>query len=264
MRLAKNHIFLILTKRPERMKKWLNRVDEWGGWHTHDGRPPLGTVSGHCEATGIVVGGKTWPLSNVHLGVSVEDQKTADERIPLLLQTPASKRFVSYEPALGPVDFTKLIYRYKGLTCRVNALHAEVICLNTCSTMDSPAAKRSLDQIIMGGESGPRARPLHPDWARSVRDQCKDAGVPFFFKQWGEWQPKRESNVRYKEYAGQLIASTIISSTDKKRVGKVSYIAYPPVITEDRKVGPFERMRRVGKKAAGARLDDKEHREILG
>ena len=111
-----------------------------------------------------------WPLPNAWLGVSIEDQATADERIPLLLQTPAAVRFVSYEPALAPI-----------------ALRDEWMHLGCRPTMDLPPGSGKCDWLICGGESGPKARPMHPDWARSVRDQCQAAGVPFFFKQWGEY-----------------------------------------------------------------------------
>lgn len=124
-----------------------------------------------------------FPLPNVWLGVSVEDQKTADERIPLLLQTPAAVRWVSYEPALGPVDFTKyLTSGWKDIiTGKWYPHHPKSETLE----QDVPI----LDWLVAGGESGPGARPAHPDWFRSVRDQCQAAGVPFFFKQWGEWLP---------------------------------------------------------------------------
>lgn len=129
---ADQHTYQILTKRPERMHDYFKR----GNWMLD------------------------YPLSNVWLGVSCEDQKAADERIPWLLKTPAAVRFVSYEPALGPVDFETYIEQ---------------------GEYEEPP----LDWIIAGGESGPGARPAHPDWFRSVRDQCVEAGVPFFFKQWG-------------------------------------------------------------------------------
>lgn len=158
------HIFQILTKRPERMMNVINKElpnmigDLMGQW-------TLKTVT--------EVGG--WPLPNVWLGVSVEDQKTADERIPWLLETKAAKRFVSYEPALGPVDFTKIMYRDGDLTTCLPPGHLGL------------SDWAVLDWVIAGGESGPQSRPSHPDWFRSVQDQCAAAGVPFFFKQWGEW-----------------------------------------------------------------------------
>lgn len=131
------HTFMILTKRPQRM------ADLWR----------INSAPG-----GVLSGG----LSNAWLGVSAEDQKTADERIPYLLQTPAAVRFLSCEPLLGPID------------------------LGFPFVSDNPLmVQRHVDWVIAGGEGGPGARPMHPDWARGLRDQCVSAGVPFFFKQWG-------------------------------------------------------------------------------
>ena len=116
------------------------------------------------------------PPRNVWLGVSVEDQATADERIPLLLQTPAAVRWVSAEPLLEQIDLTKLgnsYVRRNALTGFLDAGHA---------TLMRDALPR-LDWVVAGGESGPKARPSHPDWFRSLRDQCQAAGVPFFMKQ---------------------------------------------------------------------------------
>ena len=129
-----HHTFLILTKRASRMQKF---------W---------------AENPGVII-------PNLWLGVSVEDQKTADERIPYLLQTPAAKRFVSFEPALGEVDFDK----------------REWLCKSWSE--GKPTIGTYLDWVIMGGESGPGARPMDINWARSVKNQCVEAGVPFFFKQ---------------------------------------------------------------------------------
>jgi protein gp37 len=119
-----------------------------------------------------------WPLPNVWLGVSVEDQKWADIRIPALLRTPAAVRFLSCEPLLGPVDLKRSVWtmgseRGHGLTA--SFVHAGGCCDRF----------HGIDWVIAGGESGPGARPMVPAWARSLRDQCTDAGVPFFFKQWG-------------------------------------------------------------------------------
>jgi protein gp37 len=138
------HTYQVLTKRPERMRRLL------GGGNILN----FVTAAEECAAM-YSHAHVTWPLSNVHLGVSIEDQATADERIPLLLQTPAAVRWISAEPLLGDVDLSELIDR--------------------------------LDWVVVGGESGPNARPLHPDWARSLRDQSIGAGIPFLFKQWGEF-----------------------------------------------------------------------------
>jgi protein gp37 len=170
MALCPQHTFQVLTKRPKRMQEWFNglkydsshsvdrcwtRIYREAGWIAlnqstkwRDWNRTLPAYDSHPSRSAC------WPLPNVWLGVSVEDQATADARIPLLLQTPAAFRFVSYEPALGPVDFWNL--------------------LHGC-----------IDWLICGGESGPGARPFDLAWARSARDQCKAAGVPFFLKQLG-------------------------------------------------------------------------------
>lgn len=113
------------------------------------------------------------PRENVWYGTSVATQEWADKRIPVLLHTPAAVRFISAEPLLGPVD----------LGYREPCDHPRRPCLDI-------GCWRALDWVICGGESGPGARPMHPDWARSLRDQCVAAGVPYFFKQWGAWSPE--------------------------------------------------------------------------
>lgn len=174
MALCPQHQFLILTKRPERLKNFMTII---GLEHE------IGKIAYNvAEENGIdwdwrwrkyetATGEKRWPLPNVMLGVSVEDQKTADERIPLLLQTPATKRFVSYEPALGPVIFSGAWNDY----------------LNGWAPRDHPDSLRKptnkLDLIIMGGESGPGFRSMDLSWARSVMNQCHWANTCFFFKQ---------------------------------------------------------------------------------
>jgi protein gp37 len=112
--------------------------------------------------------------------VSVEDQKRADDRIPHLLATPAAVRFVSAEPLLGHVDLRFLQPR---------DLDTEIDSLRGTHGVYRPHGGRCarLDWVIAGGESGPKARPMQPKWARSLRDQCANSGVPFFFKQWGQW-----------------------------------------------------------------------------
>ena len=114
------------------------------------------------------------PLPNVWLGATVVNQEEADRDIPKLLAVPAASHFVSCEPLLGPLDFEDVpvgmfgALRPYGGSCGKNP---------------------RIDWVIVGGESGPDARPIHPEWVRSVRDQCALAHVPFHFKQWGEWAP---------------------------------------------------------------------------
>ncbi len=135
--------------------------------------------------------GFSWPLPNVWLGTTVENQAEADRRIPHLLSVPAAVHFLSCEPLLGPVDL-RAIYKnetmidpFEGMT------ESPVFDLGDRFVAVNPRYRRTgkLDWIIAGGESGPDARPPDLDWFRSLRDQCAEAGVPFFFKQWGEWQP---------------------------------------------------------------------------
>ncbi len=187
------HTFQILTKRLERMlawTSWVENVSPPGG-----GRVSPGVVCA-VESRGRIRGAAmafptreesdgltriAWPLPNVWLGVSVEDQATADERIPLLLQTPAAVRFVSYEPALGPVDFEQL---REGTFNALDGIDFEAIGdIRDAGIWKGQPAQ--LDWLIVGGESGPGARPFDLAWARSAVAQCKAAGVPVFVKQLG-------------------------------------------------------------------------------
>lgn len=146
---AEQHTFQVLTKRPERMRDMLNDQIIM------------------CDLSCVILPGPrwaTWPLPNVWLGVSVENQHWADERIPLLLQTPAAVRFISAEPLLGPVNLKQ------AGAIRMDTWHAD---------------HGQLDWVIVGGESGPKHRPFDAHWARDIRDQCASAGVPLFVKQLG-------------------------------------------------------------------------------
>ena len=124
-------------------------------------------------------------LPNAWLGTTVENQEEAERRIPHLLASHASVHFLSCEPLLGPIDLTRIPMPHDGGRV-MSALHGHEIAgmVGNCVGWIP-----QIDWIICGGESGPGARPMHPDWARSLRDQCKAAGVPFLFKQWGEWGP---------------------------------------------------------------------------
>jgi protein gp37 len=177
MALSSRHTFQVLTKRPERM------LDYVGGWFERMSRSQA--VFNHPAGARLIPQLFDWSclpaiLPNAWLGVSCERQQEADERIPLLLQTPAAIRFVSAEPLLGPIDLTAIQYERDHW-------------LDVIESRQWPerfALGRGLDWVIAGGESGPKARPMHPQWARDLRDQCNAAGVPFFFKQWGGRSPK--------------------------------------------------------------------------
>lgn len=122
-----------------------------------------------------------WPLSNVWLGATVVNQEEADRDVPKLLAVPARVRFLSIEPMIGPIDLTSIRVPLAGES------YTEGNVLVHKSGLDRGAPRPAIDWVICGGESGPHARPMHPAWVRSLRDQCAAAGVPFHFKQHGEW-----------------------------------------------------------------------------
>ncbi|MDE0124244.1 MAG: phage Gp37/Gp68 family protein [Bryobacterales bacterium] len=169
------HTFQILTKRPARARDYLI------GLTRRD----------------------SWPWSHVWIGVSVEDQRTADRRIPILLETPAAVRWISAEPLLGPVDLCRLGWKSEdgGRTLSfIDALEGERFVQREASPARPPSSCEVssvpwLDWVVCGGESGPGARPMDPAWVRSLRDRCVDSGVPFFFKQWGGTNRKRTGRV---------------------------------------------------------------------
>lgn len=177
------HTYKILTKRPDRMRDWFEWVaSRWGGSRNVPqamfcvgkavdcGVDPAPLQKGRCAP---------WPLLNVHPGVSVSNQPDADESLPLLLQTPAAKRFVSYEPALAGADFSPWL----GMECTHEDAYVEP---ETNATIcDECGELPELDQIIVGGESGPGARPCNVEWVRSTVKQCRAAGVACFVKQLG-------------------------------------------------------------------------------
>ena len=210
--------WMILTKRPQNI---LNRLpSDWGNG---------------------------WP--NVFLGVTAENQEQADKRIPILLQIPAAVRFVSVEPMLSNINIVPYIGHnaYKcgcGWHDTENTLFISGYdkCIDgpevaVCKNCEKRAEiYRALDWVICGGESGPGARPMHPDWVRSLRDQCQAAGVPFLFKQWGEWKGN---------YPGDTWEPTSNM--------KFHYFERP---------NPPGKVWQCGKKKAGRLLDGKEYNEF--
>ncbi|MEJ6397007.1 phage Gp37/Gp68 family protein [Yoonia sp. 208BN28-4] len=192
MALCPQHTFQVLTKRPDRMRRYILGLDCDGArrFNMADAAEPIATDFRYWKGDGPsdwdlavaeAIHAKHWPLPNVWLGTSVSEQTSADERIPALLDTPAAIRFISYEPALGPVDLRKIHTIFTSTDCLAGRM------LKETDREAGPQKVSALDWVICGGESGPNARPMHPDWARSVRDQCAEAGVPFLFKQWGAW-----------------------------------------------------------------------------
>jgi protein gp37 len=182
MALCPQHIFQVLTKRPERMLEYFTAYKQLTVREAFIGRH----FSSIAPQKGPVYEWSGMPMPHVWLGVSVDSQPSADKFIPPLLQTPAVVRYISAEPLLGEVSLRRIrmpepLFGWHDVDVLTGNLyrHARQV------GFGSP----KLDWVICGGESGAKARPMHPDWARSLRDDCVSAGVPFFFKQWGEWWP---------------------------------------------------------------------------
>ena len=152
-----------------------------------------------------------WPLPNVWLLVSAENQEAADKRIPYLLNTPAAKRGVSVEPMLDEIRLDCLGYKPGWHWDALSGFQWQD------AYEDYQAGTVKLDWVICGGESGHGASPMHPDWARSLRDQCQAAGVPFFFKQWGEWWPAEKGRLYDIENTRTVMWS---DGQDMLRIGK--------------------------------------------
>ena len=160
------HTFCFLTKRPRNLLAFL----KW--------------AAQNAERTGFG--------QNIWLGVTVCNQDEADKKIPILLQTPAAKRFVSVEPMLGPVNLRPLI----GPHCHCHPYSEPYPCDEYLERGRCSRTPSEIDWVICGGESGPNARHTHPDWVRSLRDQCQEAGVPFFFKKFGKYWPVLKTHTR--------------------------------------------------------------------
>lgn len=191
MALAPQHTFQVLTKRPDRMCEYL--WSDWAArarvWVENMTLPGLSAQAGLAQHTlrRYTAPRHCAPLDHVWLGTSVEDQATASARIPHLLATPAAVRFISAEPLLGSLDLRNLCPSDAGIETMWDEESADLNEWGSMNVFSGPWPR--LDWVICGGESGPDARPMHPDWARSLRDQCAAAGVAFHFKQWGEWAP---------------------------------------------------------------------------
>jgi protein gp37 len=180
------HTFQVLTKRPGRAREWFRSM----------GGPGWAERVCHSEAAALLPNGlphprdNTWPLPNVWLGTSVEDQATADERIPVLLDVPAALRFVSAEPLLGPVDMGLRLGAVGGVAGHCVDIdggwwHSPGTCVGASVNCSGRCCQRGIDWVIIGGESGPGARPFDLGWGRALVEQCAEAGTACFVKQLG-------------------------------------------------------------------------------
>lgn len=270
MALCPQHTFQVLTKRPERMAEYVDAFalsiePRCGGWHPlicdafeierrlcPGGVPKRGPYEIQCDLTKL-----GWPLPNVHLGTNIENQETADERIPHLLRCPAAVRFLSCEPLLGAVSLDTPICDSCGN--RGADIYPEGPSGAWCRDCETETpfhdwldGEPRIHWVIAGGESGKGARPMHPDWVRSLRDQCSAAGVPFFFKQWGSWAQEKMPP-----------GTNVVIEDPRERLavwpdGTIGSGSFPL------NGGSGYGMIRVGKKAAGRTLDDRTWDEMPG
>jgi protein gp37 len=203
-----HHTFLVLTKRPQHMLSWAN------SW-------------------------KLLPFSNIYLGLTVCNQAEADEKIPVFLQVPG-KKFLSIEPMLGEIELRPFLNCFNEDPPIKPGIHFLSKEEQEAVKKWEKTAPRMINAVILGGETGPGARPMHPDWVRSVRDQCAAAGVPFFMKGMGEWE---------------FLPKTVISATPVP--GKT-----PPWGKYEVRTWDDGWSIRVGKKEAGRLLDGREHNDL--
>lgn len=273
MALCPQHTFQVLTKRSKRLLAYMSdsatrdriidAIRVIG--RAHDSKPrstnlrimTLDDIVGWnawALAANLESGSTAWPLPNIWLGVSCEDQRRYDERRRDLELTPAAVRFLSIEPMLGAIDIRQSLNVIPHISTQVNAAT-----LKPCGpskmnwiasyNLSTRAALPSLIHwVIVGGESGRLARPMHPDWARTIRDQCEGAAVAFFFKQWGEFAPHLIERDEYASPKPGRVGEHIVGSFGE-------FTGYPYRDS-------FEVMRRFGKKAAGRLLDGREWNEM--
>ena len=239
--LSPRHIYQLLTKRPERMKDYLDSRS------TPDGR--VGIVNAALrimEASDyeLRLGPIEWPLPNVWVGTSVENQTWADRRLPILIQCGAVVRFVSFEPLLREVNVTKYLdclNCFDGMTGNINDRVPCRVCHGT---------NTGIQWFLVGGESGSQARPTHPNWITGLLLQAHDYGVPFFHKQWGRFRPPMVKDNDPNKYRwltpagrflkkkeavtpGRDIPMILTKKDDPVLLGDVEYNEWPHIITGD-------------------------------
>ena len=237
MALCPQHIFQVLTKRAARMRDYLSSHDVGARWAL-----AVRSQGSALPAPALAVEWTRHGLPNVWAGVSAENQRLADERIPLLLETPAAVRWISAEPLLGSVRLREAL----GDDWLASGKSGE---------------RLGLHWVVCGGESGPAARPMLASWARSLRDQCAAAGVPFFFKQWGEW-------IDADHWLDGLYAGFQRGGNPWKPTRPLNFTDAGWLAEASGRAGAYEHqsdgttMIRVGKRSAGRMLDGREWSEF--
>jgi protein gp37 len=217
MAASPQHTFQILTKRPKRAKYWFEWIEEVrGGGYTVT---PDFRVLDAASQYGVDINLSTeyeWPLPNVWIGATVENQRSADSRIAHLLKIPATIRFISVEPMLYSIDLQEVSL---GGTLRGDVLNKVYGPVIGPRPFRRPM-ENGIDWVICGGESGVNARPTLLRWIRELRDQCISAEVPFMFKQWGEWVNNSQVWVITKNFRKILVENEVMCRVGKANSGK--------------------------------------------
>lgn len=242
MAASPQHVFIVLTKRPEQAFKWFNYQDkEWAN-EGMQGTERIRYQALHTLGINILAENFAWPLPNVIMGVSIESQKYI-ERLHWLVRIPAATRCISAEPLLGELDlhFTRIAFE-----------KASEDFLNL-PTKDLLYPKGSIDWVIAGGESGPGARPCNFGWATKLQQQCKKAGIAFFFKQWGEYLPLCEW---YKKPFFTKNKTIYTANERGQAVDVYDYYKTAEKITDE------NTFYKVGKKLAGSLLNGQQYRQL--
>ena len=234
---CQHHTFQILTKRPKRMKEYFDYINQESiKYHAREVRNISYAESRInvmlSDISNLKIKDRKFPFNNLWLGVTTENQEQANKRIPILLQIPAAIRFVSCEPMLSNIDLTR-VSKLTGLGLKyINSLSG-IEWYNDIDSNNYNNWYGKLDWVICGGESGPKARPMHPNWVKSLRDQCKNAEVPFFFKQWGEWTTSFMVPVDLSKVKNTSIDNTTYYKVGKKKAGRklngVEYNEFPNI-----------------------------------
>jgi protein gp37 len=247
MALTPRHTFQVLTKRADRMNRYLRDSVRLRGRVLGVAWEMLGHLPKY-KHEGITE--RAFPLANVWVGVSVEHQEAANKRIHLLLQTPAAVRWVSAEPLLGPVRLDRLERRSQPVNAsrdqpddRSDWTYIDDALTGFQANKCGGTTGAKLDWVVCGGESGTNARPMHPDWARALRDQCAAAGVAFLFKQWGAWGPAYQKGGGLVDY-GPTRERQLNITTNRLPNGMLNHVVSNVL---------------VGKKLAGRLLDGVQH-----
>lgn len=290
MALAPQHTFQVLTKRAQRMRDYVNdpetihRVYHLACDIAVEHRINVTLIADRSHAAMAPPGPRVylgeWPLKNVWKGVSAEDQARADERIRFLTETAAVIRWISAEPLLGAIDLERVLFEREHYQ---SGAHHYVDVLRGGFWSPKPFYRASqdgepkshftnhsdikdqlIDWVVVGGESGPGARPMHPEWVRSLRDQCVASGVPFFFKQWGAWKPvpwklereADETDAQYIERSERECSTHAVS-----RAGYLAELDHKPWAWGRVLPAPdsHHAVKKVGKAKAGRILDGVTH-----